>query len=111
MTLFGIYSPVHSFLWMATTSANWMWMGFVMAVVSFQLRALIRSYEALLKDKAIIAAEVLHEYDEKFVYPRINPIRKDAAVMTHQAEMVNVWEDHHRSPARVHHGVGVGVGR
>ena len=24
-----------------------------------------RSYEALLKDRAIIAAEVLHEYDEK----------------------------------------------
>lgn len=51
----------------------------------------------------------MHEYDEKvrrvlppyehgltvshpqFVIPRINPIRKDAAVMTHQAEMVNVW--------------------
>ena len=24
-----------------------------------------RSYEALIKDKAIISAEVLHEYDEK----------------------------------------------
>ncbi|CDO72912.1 hypothetical protein BN946_scf185002.g97 [Trametes cinnabarina] len=55
-------------------------------------RALYRSYEALLKDKAIIAAEVLHEYDEKFVYPRVNPVRKDAAVMTHESEMVNVWE-------------------
>ncbi|KAJ2981492.1 hypothetical protein NUW54_g10867 [Trametes sanguinea] len=55
-------------------------------------RALSRSYEALLKDKAIIAAEVLHEYDEKFVYPRVNPVRKDAAVMTHESEMVSVWD-------------------
>jgi len=29
----------------------------------------------------------------QFVIPRINPIRRDAAVMTHQAEVVNVWED------------------
>lgn len=34
-----------------------------------QSRALVRSYEALLKDRAIIAAEVMHEYDEKVSYP------------------------------------------
>jgi len=73
--------------------------------------ALTRSYEVLVKDKEIIAAEVMHEYNEgvcfiillpvpsidteilQFVYPRVNPIRKDVAVMTHQAETVNVWED------------------
>ncbi|OSD08643.1 hypothetical protein PYCCODRAFT_1401245 [Trametes coccinea BRFM310] len=92
MALFGTYSPVHGLLWMATTSANWMMMFLVMFAVGVQTRALSRSYEALLKDKAIIAAEVLHEYDEKFVYPRVNPVRKDAAVMTHESEMVNVWE-------------------
>lgn len=26
---------------------------------------LVNSYEGLIKDKAIIAAEVMHEYDEK----------------------------------------------
>ncbi|KAI0332134.1 hypothetical protein GY45DRAFT_1433428 [Cubamyces sp. BRFM 1775] len=92
MALFGTYSPVHALLWMATTSANWMMMFLIMFAVGVQSRALSRSYEALLKDKAIIAAEVLHEYDEKFVYPRVNPVRKDAAVMTHESEMVNVWE-------------------
>lgn len=29
----------------------------------------------------------------QFVFPRVNPIKRDASVMTHQAEMVNVWED------------------
>lgn len=76
-----------------------------------KLYAQTRSFNALLKDKEIIAAEVLNEYNHgvrflalciphvftftalQFVYPRINPIRKDVAVMTHQSEIVNVWED------------------
>jgi hypothetical protein len=29
-----------------------------------QMRALTRSYEVLIKDKEIIAAEVMHEYNE-----------------------------------------------
>jgi hypothetical protein len=69
-----------------------------------------RSYEMLNKDKEIIATEVLNEYNQgvgmfctffcaslitslQFVYPRILPIRKDVAVMTHQSEVVNVWEE------------------
>ncbi|KAI0748342.1 hypothetical protein C8Q80DRAFT_1171386 [Daedaleopsis nitida] len=92
MALFSLYSPVHALLWIATSSANWMLMFFIMFIVGIQIRALARSYEALLKDRSIIAAEVMHEYDEKFVNPRVNPVRKDAAVMTHESEMVNMWE-------------------
>ena len=33
----------------------------------------------------------------QFVYPRVNPIRKDAAVMTHESEVVDVWQDKSRS--------------
>jgi Protein of unknown function (DUF2418) len=69
------------------------------------------AFHTLLKDKEIIAAEVMNEYNQgvcwpyslrmppvpmfmpQFVYPRINPIRKDVAVMTHQSEVVNIWED------------------
>lgn len=92
------------------------------------MRSLTQAYEGLLKDKAIIAAEVMHEYDSKvrltytlhadlrpsppcrslsqrailteimysvkqFVNPRVNPIRSDACVQTHQSEMVNPFED------------------
>lgn len=64
-------------------------MAAVMVAVSFQVRVLTTTYEALLKDRAIIAAEVLHEYDEKFVSPRINPVRRDACVMTNEAEIVD----------------------
>ena len=84
--LFAIYSPVHAWLWLAFSSANWILMFLVMFLVGvqvrispircspdcaqmltelFQTRALTKSYEALLKDRAIISAEVMHEYDEK----------------------------------------------
>ncbi|OCH85309.1 hypothetical protein OBBRIDRAFT_798308 [Obba rivulosa] len=88
LSLFTIYSPVHALLWLVLTSANWMLVAFVMLGMGMQMRALMRAYTELMKDKAIIAAEVMHEYDEKFVYPRVNPIRKDASVMTHEAELV-----------------------
>jgi hypothetical protein len=34
----------------------------------------------------------LTSFRPQFVYPRINPVRKDVAVMTHESEIVNVWE-------------------
>ena len=64
-SLFAIYSPVHALLWTAWTSANWMLLFCIMVAVTVQLNMTTRAYEALIKDKAIIAAEVLHEYDEK----------------------------------------------
>ena len=38
MALFGIYSPVHALLWMATTGANWILMFFIMFIVGVQVR-------------------------------------------------------------------------
>ncbi|KAK0210762.1 hypothetical protein DFS33DRAFT_1295335 [Desarmillaria ectypa] len=91
--VFCIYSPAHALLWCATGSSNWMIMLLIMGVVGLELNTMTASYKALVKDKEIIAAEVMHEYNEGFVYPRINPIRKDVAIMTHQSEVVNAWED------------------
>ncbi|KZP11970.1 hypothetical protein FIBSPDRAFT_1050381 [Athelia psychrophila] len=91
--LFCVYSPVHWLLWLATTSANWVLICIIMGGVSAQMWGLTQSFTILMRDKEIIAAEVMREYNDGFVYPRVNPIRKDVAVMTHQAETVNVWED------------------
>ncbi|KAF9246513.1 hypothetical protein BU15DRAFT_70594 [Melanogaster broomeanus] len=92
-TLLGVYSPPHALLWMCTGSTNWVMMCIVMGVVGVQIGALVQAYEGLVKDRAILSAEVMHEYNEGFVYPRVNPVRRDVAVMTHQSEMVNIWED------------------
>lgn len=63
-TLLGVYSPVHALLWMCTGSTNWVLMCVVMCVVGVQTGTLIEAYEGLVKDKAILAAEVMHEYNE-----------------------------------------------
>ncbi|KAI0306568.1 hypothetical protein B0F90DRAFT_1808237 [Multifurca ochricompacta] len=89
LMLFCVYSPIHVFLWMLWNAGNWIMMAAIMLGVSFQVRVLTTTYEALLKDRAIIAAEVLHEYDAKFVSPRIYPVRRDACVMTNEAEIVD----------------------
>ncbi|KAI6150759.1 hypothetical protein BKA82DRAFT_122247 [Pisolithus tinctorius] len=87
-TLFAVYSPAHALLWICTDGTNWVLMCALMAMVGVEIGALVQAYEALVKDRAILAAEVMHEYNEGFVHPRINPVRRDVAVMTHQAEMV-----------------------
>ncbi|KAG2134443.1 uncharacterized protein EDB93DRAFT_1254558 [Suillus bovinus] len=91
--LLSVYSPVHALIWMSTGPTNWMLMTAVMGAVGVQTSLLIQSYEGLVKDRAILAAEVMHEYNEGFVYPRMNVVKKDVAVMTHQSEMINIWED------------------
>lgn len=91
MHLFCIYSPAHCLLWMATGSTNWMIMLIVMGLIWAQLTIFVNMYTCLVKDKEIIAAEVMYEYNTGFVYPRVNPVRHDASTMTHESEMVDPW--------------------
>lgn len=79
-----------------------------------QTHLLVRTYTALLKDRALLAAEVMHEYDQKvstspgawkaqprltlhkqFVLPRAMPAVRDASTMTNQAETIDPreWRD------------------
>ncbi|KAG1753486.1 hypothetical protein EDB19DRAFT_1892804 [Suillus lakei] len=83
--LLSVYSPIHALIWMSTGSTNWILMTLVMGAVGVQTSLLIQAYER--------SSEVMHEYNEGFVYPRMNTVKKDVAVMTHQSEMVNIWED------------------
>ncbi|CAA7271692.1 unnamed protein product [Cyclocybe aegerita] len=92
LELFSIYSPAHALLWLAMSSSNWILSLLIMGVVGVQLHAVIHAYTLLLKDKQLLSAETMKEYNDVFVYPRINPIRRDVAVMTHESEVVNIWE-------------------
>jgi len=89
LALFSIYSPAHALIWRLVTSSNWILVLALMLLLSGQFYTLTRSYELLIKDRAIISSEVMHEYDEKFVIPRINVVKSDACVMTHEAEVVS----------------------
>ncbi|KAF8201827.1 hypothetical protein BJ912DRAFT_946558 [Pholiota molesta] len=93
LELFSIYSPAHALLWLAMGSSNWLLSILIMGTAGAQLNVLTHSYTQLLKDKQILSSETMKEYNDIFVNPRLNPIRRDVAVMTHQSEVVNVWED------------------
>ncbi|PVF95837.1 hypothetical protein CPB86DRAFT_787620, partial [Serendipita vermifera] len=89
LTLFETYSPLHSILWLLVQAGNWKLVCFVMVMTTAQLRGLIGAYTVLAKDQRIKDAEVMYEYNMKFVNPQINRPKKDACVMTHESEMVH----------------------
>ncbi|EJD44054.1 hypothetical protein AURDEDRAFT_185112 [Auricularia subglabra TFB-10046 SS5] len=91
-TFFAIYSPVHALLWTFWNPDNWVGTLIALGLLTVQLSILMKAYDALVKDTRILGASVLQEYDEKaspFVQPRINVIRRDACVQTHEAEIVH----------------------
>jgi hypothetical protein len=65
LALLAVYGPAHALLWSAATAENWILVGLAMGAAGVQTRALTAAYERLLRDRAIIAAEVMHEYDTK----------------------------------------------
>lgn len=42
LELFSLYSPIHALLWLATSSANWMLMLFIMGFTGVQVSGLTR---------------------------------------------------------------------
>ncbi|KZS89935.1 hypothetical protein SISNIDRAFT_488797 [Sistotremastrum niveocremeum HHB9708] len=91
-TLFTVYSPVHSLLWRTWDFNNWFLVLCILGLVSLQVHGLMYTYEALVKDRAIISAEVMNEYDQKFVNPRIFPVRRDVATSTNEAEFITSYD-------------------
>lgn len=61
------------------------------AVLSAQLLLLSSRYSQQAKDNAIIQKEVMHEYDTKFVHPRLHPAVRDVGTQ--------MSSDHHQPAA------------
>jgi hypothetical protein len=57
-------------------------------VVSFLLSHLATSYAQLVKDRMVLSAEVMKEYDKRFVYKRVFGSRVDRGVGTHEGELL-----------------------
>ncbi|KAL7414902.1 hypothetical protein BDY24DRAFT_384970 [Mrakia frigida] len=88
LQLFSTYTPPTALvLHFLTPSSPWVAI-LVALAVSFQCDFIVGKYAALIKDKELLAGEVMHEYDQKFVYPTIFKPMKDAATTTHEAETI-----------------------
>lgn len=55
---------------------------FVQVLLSAQLLLLSSRHSQQAKDQAIIQKEVMHEYDTKFVHPRIHPVIREVGTQT-----------------------------
>lgn len=54
----------------------------IQAVLSLQLGRLISAFAQQAIDKTLIHKEVLHEYDNKYVHPRLSVLKRDVATQT-----------------------------
>lgn len=55
-------------------------------ILSVQMLYLQSRYAGQIRDTAIIHKEVLHEYDTKFVHPRLHPLVRDAGTQTFRTQ-------------------------
>ncbi|KAL4400694.1 exit from mitosis regulator [Malassezia pachydermatis] len=88
LRLFTVYSPAHALWWAVAGSMgmsafmSWIVTAVLMALFSVQSWFLAQEYHALVQDRQVLSAEMLREYDEKFVIPRAMPVVRDAATQT-----------------------------
>lgn len=111
MRIFTVFSPLHLLVYIANTrtghqtSGGKAYMLFIslglMVFITGQMALLIYFFAALIKDKELIAGEVMNEYNQKFVMPRAMPICRDASTMTSQSEMLGP-EDFRPTTQRVY---------
>ena len=96
LRIFTLYSPLHLVIYAMemhrynglSRFSSMILSSTLMALISAQTFAIVFLYSGLVKDKAVIAGEVLNEYNQKFVMPRAMPVCRDASTMTTQAETI-----------------------
>src|SRR5690606_11886918 len=97
LRLLALFSPVHVALYFLTfplshphthfttstsKTATYLTVLVMEALLTFQTGHLVRSFERQQTDKQVLSKEVLHEYDQKYVFPRLNSIKRDVATQT-----------------------------
>ncbi|RPB03260.1 hypothetical protein L873DRAFT_1670674 [Choiromyces venosus 120613-1] len=111
LRLFAIFSPVHVLIYFLTlpmtSNTTFSGSGFAnyfptplatnavgtifmilatQLILSVQLIYTQMSFTQRAKDTTLIHKEVLHEYDQKYVHPRLNVLKRDVAVQTANRE-------------------------
>jgi hypothetical protein len=65
----------------------------IQVVLSFQLLLFQSHFSQQNKDTSIIQKEVMHEYDTKYVHPRLHPMVRDVATQISATESGDVQEE------------------
>lgn len=85
--LFATFSPAHAVIYPAAALIHmgpfsWFVFTFLLLAVSAPVHLILHQYQQLVKDKGVVQAAVLTEYNEKYVYPRATPVVRDQATQT-----------------------------
>ncbi|BGP22957.1 hypothetical protein JCM10295v2_001848 [Rhodotorula toruloides] len=88
LRIFTVYSPPIALMYHFLSPHNFL--SFLLCGTLFTLQTclLVHLYSTLVTDRAALQAEVMHEYNVKFVNPRVFVAKRDACVSTSQAEIV-----------------------
>ncbi|EST07613.1 Protein of unknown function DUF2418 [Kalmanozyma brasiliensis GHG001] len=85
--LFATFSPAHAVIYPAAAliqmgALSWVVFAFLILAVSAPVHLILHQYQQLVKDKGVVQAAVLTEYNEKYVYPRATPVVRDQTTQT-----------------------------
>lgn len=86
-TLFATFSPAHAAVYPAASfvrmnSFSWLVFAFLLASISVPVHLILHLYQQLVKDKGVVQAAVLTEYNDKYVYPKAMPVVRDQSTQT-----------------------------
>ncbi|KPV76029.1 uncharacterized protein RHOBADRAFT_53029 [Rhodotorula graminis WP1] len=93
LRFFTLYPPPVALMYHFLALDNCVPFAIVGGTIVLTIYVLVHLYSTLVSDRAALQAEVMHEYNAKFVNPRVFVAKRDACVSTSQAEMVgaNDW--------------------
>lgn len=100
LQLFTYFSPVHAMVyWLSlpldssTTSPIKTYFTVIATVfiLTVQTQYLQRAFTQRSKDQTVLHREVLHEYDAKFVHPRLNVPRRDVGTSTDEGGYADAY--------------------
>ncbi|GAA5859018.1 hypothetical protein JCM1840_003714 [Sporobolomyces johnsonii] len=88
LRLFTLYPPPLALMYHWLTPSTFLVFAPIGASWVLLTLYLVHAYTTLVSDRAKIDAEVMREYQVRFVNPRLSVEKRDAAVMTSEAEFV-----------------------
>ncbi|KAE8542015.1 hypothetical protein D1P53_002192 [Cryptococcus gattii VGV] len=88
LAFFCAYPPTAPFITHLLTHINPFLTPVLHLSTTFLLSNLAQSYAQLVKDRMLLSAEVMREYDQRFVYKKIFSNKVDRGVSTNESEFV-----------------------
>ncbi|RIB02145.1 hypothetical protein C2G38_2125922 [Gigaspora rosea] len=89
LNIFCYYSPAQVLILQYLDADNYQHILLAAAFVGFNLKMVIKIYEELIKDKQLIAGEIMNEYNKKLVYPHLFVRKFEIGTQTNP---VSTWE-------------------